>query len=60
MGASADDIFGGADRGEPATPGSFGEAPAGFRLPDGTRVGPVRLEIADLARSLDYYTGSLL
>lgn len=59
MGASADDIFGGADRGEPATPGSFGEAPPGFRLPDGTRVGPVRLEIADLARSLDYYMGIL-
>ena len=59
MGASADDLFGGAARGEPATPGSFGEAPAAFRLPDSTRVGPVRLEIADLARSLDYYTGVL-
>ena len=59
MGASADELFGGAARGERATPGSFGEAPGGFRLPDSTRVGPVRLEIADLARSVAYYTGVL-
>lgn len=56
MGASSNDLFGGAERGEPATPGTFGASPAGFRLPAATRVGPVRLEIADLGRSLDYYT----
>lgn len=41
---------------EPATPGTFGQAPPGFRLPAETRVGPVRLEVADLGRSVDYYT----
>lgn len=29
--------------------------PPGYRLPDGLRVGPVRLEIADLRRSVGYY-----
>lgn len=33
----------------------YGIAPKGYRLPDDTRLGPVRLQIADLARSLDYY-----
>ena len=35
--------------------GAYGIAPAGFRLPDATHVGRVRLQIADLARSIDYY-----
>ncbi len=56
MGVASNDIFGADGGDEPATPGSFGQAPAGFRLPAETRVGPVRLEIADLARSVDYYT----
>lgn len=30
-----------------------------YRLPEGTRVGRVRLQIADLARSLAYYEGTL-
>lgn len=34
---------------------SHGIAPPGFRLPDPTRVGAVRLQIADLDRSVDYY-----
>jgi catechol 2,3-dioxygenase len=34
---------------------AYGIAPAGFRLPDATRLGPVRLQVADLARSLAYY-----
>jgi len=34
---------------------SFGIAPAGFRLPDDTRVGAVRLQVSDLRRSLAYY-----
>lgn len=55
MGVASNDIFGAGGGDEPATPGSFGQAPAGFRLPAETRVGPVRLEIADLGRSVDYY-----
>lgn len=34
-------------------------APADRRLPEGTHVGRVRLQIADLGRSLDYYEGVL-
>ena len=33
----------------------YGIAPPGYRLPDATRLGPVRLQVADLGRSLDYY-----
>ena len=59
MGVASNDIFGAGGGDEPATPGSFGQAPAGFRLPAETRVGPVRLEIADLGRSVDYYSDIL-
>jgi catechol 2,3-dioxygenase len=55
MGTTTSDIFGAAPAAAPATPGSYGEPPAGFRLPDGTRLGRVRLQVADLARSLAYY-----
>jgi catechol 2,3-dioxygenase len=55
MGASTRDIFGQAERAEPAAPGSYGVAPQGFRLPEGTRLGPVRLQVADLERSLEFY-----
>ena len=34
---------------------SFVKAAPGYRLPDGLKLGPVRLEIADLARSISYY-----
>ena len=34
---------------------AYGVAPAGYRLPDATRLGRVRLQVADLARSLAYY-----
>lgn len=34
---------------------SFRQRPPGYRLPDGLRIGPVRLEIADLERSTAYY-----
>lgn len=37
--------------GEPA----YGIAPAGYRLPAATRLGRVRLQVADLQRSLAYY-----
>ena len=33
----------------------YGIAPAGFRLPDRTRVGAVHLQIGELDRSVDYY-----
>ena len=55
MGVGTTDIFGDAENAVPATPGSYGEAPPGFRLPDATRLGPVRLQIADLGRSLSFY-----
>ena len=45
--------------GEPATPGSYGEAPKGFRLPKDTSLGPVRLRVADLARSRSFYESVL-
>lgn len=37
------------------TPREYGIAPAGYRLPDATRLGPVHLQIADLERSVAYY-----
>ena len=55
MGATTQDIFGDAAGAQPATPGSYGEAPRGYRLPAATRLGPVRLQIGDLARSLAFY-----
>ena len=33
----------------------FGIAPSGFRLPDATHIGRVRLQVADLTRSIKYY-----
>lgn len=59
MGVSTDEIFGNADGAQPATPGSYGEAPRGYRLPAGARLGPVRLQIADLGRSIAYYETTL-
>ena len=35
--------------------GTFTQAPPGFRLPPDLSLGPVRLEIADLGRSVEYY-----
>ena len=55
MGASTQDIFGRAESAEPALPGSYGQAPRGFRLPHATRLGPVRLQVADVTRSLAFY-----
>ena len=53
------DIFGERAAAELATPGSYGMAPAGFRLPAETGVGEVRLQVADLERSLDFYRETL-
>jgi catechol 2,3-dioxygenase len=33
----------------------YGVAPPGYRLPDATQIGAVRLQVSDLARSVDYY-----
>ena len=38
------------------TPRDYGIAPEGYRLPDTTRLGRVKLQVADLERSLAYYT----
>jgi catechol 2,3-dioxygenase len=54
-GSSREGIFSDGRGAEPATPGSYGMAPSGFRLPEGTRLGPVRLQVADLERSLAFY-----
>ncbi|MBI3792783.1 MAG: VOC family protein [Gemmatimonadetes bacterium] len=59
MGASTHDLFGNATTAQPATPGSYGEAPAGYRLPDATRLGAAHLQVADLARSLRFYADLL-
>ncbi len=40
-------------------PHLYGMPPPGYRLPDDTHVGAVRLQVGDLSRSLDYYTGVL-
>lgn len=40
---------------EPAEPGTYGLAPSGFRLPEDVQLGPARLQVADLDRSLEYY-----
>lgn len=56
MGVSTHDIFGDAPGAEPATPGTYGRPPKRYRLPDALRLGAVRLQIADLERSLDYYS----
>jgi len=58
MSETSSAIFGAAAP-EPATPGSYGESPRGFRLPDTTRLGAVRLAISDLQRSLEFYEGVL-
>ncbi len=55
MGVSRQNIFGNAPGPQPAEPGTYGEAPPVFRLPDATSLGRVKLQIRDLGRSLDYY-----
>ncbi len=44
---------------KPAEPGTYGQAPGGFRLPDGVRLGPVHLQVSDLGRSLTFYQNVL-
>jgi catechol 2,3-dioxygenase len=47
----------GTDSRDPATRDAprYAVAPAGYRLPAGLRLGPVRLQVADLDRSIGYY-----
>ncbi|MGQ0561501.1 MAG: VOC family protein [Gemmatimonadota bacterium] len=59
MGVTTRDIFGGAAGAEPAAAGSYGRAPKGYRLPEQTRLGPVRLQVFNLERSLAFYEGTL-
>jgi len=40
---------------KPVVAGEYGVAPEGFRLPAAARIGRVRLQVADLGRSLRYY-----
>ncbi len=58
---SSADLFpgGSALAAEPATAGSYGTAPSGYRLPDSAYVGEVRLTVSDLDRSVEYYTSVL-
>lgn len=59
MSATTRDIFGATPQAEPATPGTYGQAPKGYRLPNATRLGAVRLQVSDLARSLAFYEQTL-
>jgi catechol 2,3-dioxygenase len=59
MSARIRDSFGTGDGARPAVPGSYGQPPRGYRLPDATRLGRVMLQVADLDRSLSFY-GSVL
>src|SRR3954470_5654089 len=59
MSVTTKEIFGAATGAQPATPGSYGQPPRGFRLPEATRLGAVRLQVADLARSLRFYEDTL-
>ena len=43
----------------PHTQPTIGIAPQGHRLPAATQLGPVRLQVADLTRSLAFYEGML-
>jgi catechol 2,3-dioxygenase len=47
------------DDAQPATPDTYGRLPREYRLPEGIRLGPVRLQIADLNRSLAFYQTTL-
>lgn len=48
-------MFGGAPVAQPAHPGSYGDAPRGYRLPQQLRLGPVRLQVSHLERSQQWY-----
>ena len=47
------------DDAQPAMPDTYGRLPRDYRLPEGIRLGPVRLQVADLNRSLAFYQTTL-
>ena len=55
MGAGTHDIFGDPSSAEPATPGTYGQPPRGFRLPAATHLGQVVLQVSGLDTSLAFY-----
>ncbi|MCO4099099.1 MAG: hypothetical protein HEQ38_06775 [Gemmatimonas sp.] len=55
MGVSSHDLFGEDPVPQLALPGSYGEAPTGYRLPATLRLGAVRLQVSDLSRSVHWY-----
>lgn len=55
MSTSRHAIFGRTPVAEPALPGTYGEAPPGYRLPSTLRLGAVRLQVSDLDRSVAWY-----
>lgn len=59
MTVSTQDLFGDANGAQPAHPGSYGQAPSGYRLPVGTHLGAVRLQVSDLSRSVPFYEDAL-
>ena len=59
MGTGTRDIFDHPAAAEPATPGSYGQPPRGFRLPAETRLGRITLQVSDLATSLAFYQSVL-
>lgn len=59
MAATTREIFGAATQAQPAEPGTYGEPPKAYRLPNATRLGAVRLQVSDLARSLVFYEQTL-
>jgi catechol 2,3-dioxygenase len=55
MDAGTNDSFGAAVEAQSAAPGTYGEPPSGYRLPEATRLGKIRLQVAELERSLAFY-----
>lgn len=53
------DLFGTAPQAEAALPGSYGTPPANYQLPAATRLGRVRLQVADIVHSLAFYVHTL-
>jgi len=58
MGVTTSELYGDGPP-QPALPGTYGQSPRGFRLPENTRLGPVRLRVSDLDRSVSYYESVL-
>ena len=55
MESSRHDMVGTKADADRALADSYGRPPAGYRLPQATRLGAVELQVSHLARSLEYY-----